>query len=97
MTACLTAAVAYALGDIEVRVGISLVAKWAVGQARHAPLVAGRERNPESVRCGVRQSVDAVGPEVMVLALFAVGYDRRAGRLEQGDRFPNCLLVVRPE
>ena len=41
--------------------------------------------------------MDAVGPEVVVLALFTVGDDRRSGRLELGDGVRDRRLVKRIE
>jgi hypothetical protein len=38
--------------------------------------MAGGERNAEAVRLGVLGSFDAVGPEVVVLALFTIGDHR---------------------
>ena len=64
-------------------------------QPRHAAHVAGGERDLEAVGRRVRQAVDAVGPEVVVLALLAVGDDRRAGRLELLDRVADRLVVER--
>ena len=42
----------------------------------------GGERNAEAVGRRVLQALDAVGPEVVVLALLAVGDHRRAGGFE---------------
>ncbi len=82
-------------GHVEVAVGVPLVAERAGGQPRHPADVAGRERDLEAVRGGVRQPVDAVRPEVVVLPLLAVGDDRRAGGLEPRDRVADRLLVER--
>ena len=51
----------------------------------------------KAVRAHVRHAVDAVGPEVVVLALLAVGDHRRAGRLEALDRVPDGRVVQRLE
>src|SRR3954469_21893654 len=56
--------------------------EWAVHQAQHAARVTGREWNLESVRRCIGQSMHAVGPEIVVLSLFAVGDHGRAGRFE---------------
>ena len=72
-------------GDVQVAVRIALVAERAAGQPRHAAGMAGRERNLESVRGRVRQPVHAIGPEVVILPLLAVGDHRGARRLE-----PRC-------
>ena len=83
MIACLTGTVGVAPGDLEVGVGVAPVAEGAGRQPRHAARVAGGERNPEPVGGRVRQAVHAVGPEVVVLALLAVGDDGRPGGLER--------------
>ena len=57
--------------------------------------VARGERNLEAVGRGVGEPVHAVGPEVVVLALLAVGDDRRARRLEALDRVADGLVVER--
>jgi len=59
--------------------------------------MAGGERNPKTVRRGVREAVDRVGPEIVILALLAVGDHRRAGRLEPRDGVGNGVLVQRIE
>ena len=59
--------------------------------------MAGRERDLEAVRGRVRQPVDAVRPEVVVLPLLAVGDDRRAGGLEPLDGVADRLVVERVE
>src|SRR5262249_51859528 len=43
----------------------------------------------------VGQPLDGVGPEVVVLALLAVGDDRRAGGLEARDGVPDRLVIER--
>ena len=80
---------------VQVAVGVRLVAERPAGEPRHAADVAGRERDLEAVGGGVRQPVDAVGPEVVVLPLLAVGDDRRAGCLEPRDGVPDRLVVER--
>ena len=95
MTACFTGTVRVSQRHIEVAVGVALVAERAAGQARHAADMARRERDLEAVRRGVGKSVDAVGPEVVVLALLAVGDDRRAGGLELRDRVADGRVVQR--
>ena len=64
------------LGNIEVAIRINSVAKWPGSQARHPPHVTRGERNLETVRRGVVQTMHTVGPKVMILALLAVGDDR---------------------
>ena len=82
-------------GHVQVAVRVPLVAERPGRQPRHPADVAGRERDLEAVRGRVRQPVDAVGPEVVVLPLLAVGDDRRAGGLEPLDGVPDRLLVER--
>ena len=82
-------------GHVQVAVRVPLVAERPGRQPRHPADVAGRERDLEAVRGGVRQPVDAVGPEVVVLPLLAVGDDRRAGGLEPLDGVPDRLVVER--
>ena len=69
-------------GHVQVAVRVPLVAERPGRQPRHPADVAGREGDLEAVRGRVRQPVHAVGPEVVVLPLLAVGDDRRAGGLE---------------
>ena len=86
-----------ALRLLEEGVGVAGVAERTAGQAGHAPLVTGSERDPESLRAHVRQAVDAVGQEVVELALLAVGDHRRARRLEAPDRVADRVVVERVE
>src|SRR5438105_4382644 len=79
---------AYLQRHVQVAVRVRLVAERAAGQAKHAADVAGREGDLEAVGGRVGEPLDAVGPEVVVLALLAVGDDRRAGRLEARDGIP---------
>ena len=82
-------------GHVQVAVRVPLVAERAGRQPRHPADVAGRERDLEAVRGGVRQPVHAVRPEVVVLPLLAVGDDRRAGGLEPLDGVADRLVVER--
>ena len=58
---------------------------------------AGRERDLEAVGRRVRQAVDAVRPEVVILPLLAIGDDRRAGGLEPLDGVADRRVVERVE
>ena len=80
-------------GDRHVFVGVALVAEGTGGQPRHPAGVASGERDPEPVGGRVRQPVHGVGPEVVVLALLAVGHHGRPGRLELRDGVLNRGLV----
>src|SRR5688572_5333342 len=59
--------------------------------------MAGGKRDLKPLGSSVGKSVDGVGPEVMVLALLAVGDDGRPGRLEAGDRVADRGVVERIE
>ena len=85
------------LRDLEVAVRVALVAERARGQPRHATRVPGGERDLEAVGSGIRKPVDAVGPEVVVLPLLAVGDHRRPGRFEALDRVADRVVVERVE
>ena len=54
-----------------------------------------RERQFEPIRCGIRQPLDAVSSEVVILSLLPVGDNRRARGLEQLDRVPDGFIVKR--
>src|SRR5262249_3826946 len=64
---------------------------------QHPADVTGREGDREAVRRRVGQALHAVGPEVVILPLLAVGDHRRAGRLELRDRVADRLVVERLE
>ena len=57
--------------------------------------MAGRKGNLEAVRRGVGQPLNAVGPEVVILALLAVRDHRGAARLEARDGVPDGTVVKR--
>jgi hypothetical protein len=63
-------------GNIDEVVGVAFVAERAGGQAWHAACMTRCERNREPIRPSVAQAVYAVGPEIVVLALFPIGDDR---------------------
>jgi hypothetical protein len=52
-----------------------------------------RKRDLETVRGRVRKPVDAVRSEIVMLSLFAVGDDRRAGGFEPLDSVPDRFFV----
>ena len=52
-----------------------------------------RERDLETVRGHVRKPVDAVRREIVMLSLFAVRNDRRAGGFEQLDGVSNRIFI----
>ena len=86
-----------AQGHVQEAVGGQLVSERPGRQARHVAGVSGGEGNPETVRRGVGQPVHAVGPEIVILALLAVG-DRPASRsLRTLDGVANGVLVERIE
>lgn len=53
----------------------------------------GRKWNPESIWRSVRQPIDAIRPEIMILALLAIGDNRGTCRLKPFDRVPNRFVV----
>jgi hypothetical protein len=55
------------------------------------------KRQLESIRRDIRQPVYAVGREVMILSLLAVGDHRRARRLKTLDRVADRLVEQRVE
>ena len=81
--------------DVQIGVGIALVPERPARQARHPPRVTGGERNLEAVGRRVLQPVDTVGPEIVVLPLFAVGDDRGPRLLEPLDRVLDRRLIER--
>ena len=97
MTACLSGQMGVPLRDVEIAVRVPLVTERPGGQPRHAAGVSGGEWNLEAVGSGVGKPVDAVGPEVVILPLFAIGDDGRAGRFEPLDGVPDRVLVERIE
>ena len=52
-----------------------------------------RERDLETVRGRVRKPMDAVRREIVMLSLFAVRNDRRAGGFEQFDGVSNRIFI----
>src|SRR5688572_12817649 len=56
-----------------------------------------RKRNLEAIGGHVRQTVHAIGPEVVILPLLAIADDRRAGRLETDHSVPDSVFVQRLE
>src|SRR6185295_5206209 len=89
--------VGIAFGRVEITVGVALIAEWSGGQPRHPAGMSGAERKLEAVRSGVGQPVHAVGPEVVILPLFAISDDRRSSRLEPDDGVANRSFVQRIE
>ncbi len=83
-------------GKIEKAVRVTAISERPAREARPATGVT-NERKLESVRRQVGQTVDAVGSEVMILALFAVGDHRRTGRFEARDRVADRFFVERIE
>ena len=77
----------------EELVAAHAIAKGAPGETRHAAHMARREGDAEPVRRGVGEPVDAVGPEVVILPLLAIGDDGGAGGLERHDGLADRLLV----
>ena len=82
-------------GRVEIAVRVGLVVEGPARQPKHAPRVTRREGNLEAVGSRVREPMNAIRPEIMVLALLAVRDHRRSGRLELRDRVSNGRIVQR--
>ena len=82
-------------GHLEIAVRVGVIAERAAGEAKHAAGVARREGNLETVRSGVGKSLDAIRPEVVVLALLTVRNHRRSGDLELRDCVANGRVIQR--
>ena len=54
-----------------------------------------REWQFKPVRCGIRQTLDAVSCEVVILSLLPVSDNRRARGLELLDRVPDGFFIKR--
>jgi len=80
------------LCHIKIAIGVDFVAKRAPRQAWHPPHVTCRERDLEPIRRGIVQSMDGIGPEVVILALFVCN-DRGARCLELLDRVRNRIFI----
>ena len=72
-------------GLLQVAVCIMFIAKRPACETRHAAGVAVGERNAKAVRRCIRKTLHRVGPEIVVLALLAVGNDRRPAGFEARD------------
>jgi hypothetical protein len=55
--------------------------------------MSGGERDLETVRCGIGEVLDTIGPEIVVFTLLAVRDDGRPCGLELLDRVANGLVV----
>ena len=82
-------------GHLEIAVRVGVIAERAAGEAKHAAGMARREGNLETVRSGVGKSLDAIRPEVVVLALLTVRNHRRSGDLELRDCVANGRVIQR--
>src|SRR5688500_3994502 len=82
-------------GHLEVAVRVGVIAERTAGEAKHAPGMARRKRNLEAVRSGVGKALDAIRPEVVVLALLTVRDHRRSRGLELRDRVANGRVIQR--
>ncbi len=79
--------------EIQIPVRVALVTKWLGHQPQHPPGVTRCEGDLEAIRARILESMDAVRPEIMILALLAIGYHRRAGGFELLDRLARSLFV----
>ena len=80
----------------QIVVGVRAIAERPPGEPRPLAGVAG-ELELEPIGREVLQPVDAVGGEVVVLALLAVGDHRRAGLFEEPDGLADRGLIERVE
>ena len=78
---------------VQVAIGIPTIPERASGQPGHSALVSRGERDTEAIGSGIGQTLDAVGPEVLIFALFTIRDDRRTGCLELSDSLADCLVV----
>ncbi len=78
---------------IQIAIRVPLIAERPGRKARHSSDVSGAKGDLESVGCGVRKAVDAVGPEIVVLPLLPVRDHGGSGGLELLDGIPRGLLV----
>jgi hypothetical protein len=75
--------------------------KEAIGRHRpgrqpwHVADMAGGKGNFETIRRGVGKSVYAIGPEIVIFSLLAVGNYGRTCRFETLDGVPNSFLIER--
>src|SRR5271165_1721494 len=70
-------------------------AKRTTCQPRPPPSVSRREWQFESIRCGIRQPLDAICREVVILSLLSISDNRRACGLKLFDRLPDGFVVKR--
>src|SRR5687767_15138946 len=64
-------------------------------EAWHPANVAGGEGDAKAVWRGIGQTLDAIGPKVMVFTLLPVGNDRRSCRFELGNCVFNSFCIKR--
>ena len=84
-------------GNIEIAVRVAAVAERPAVSRGMRRVWPARTGCLKPVRRRVGQAVHAVGPEVVVLALLAVGDHRRARRFEPLDRVADRFFVERIE
>src|SRR5665213_18283 len=81
-----------ALGHIQVAIRGKFVPKWSAGEPRHSADMPGGEWDLESIWRRVGQSMYAIRPEVLILALLAVRDDWGTGRLKLLDGVSNSFI-----
>src|ERR1700730_842371 len=74
-------------------VSIHQETKRTAYQPRPPASVSSREWQFESIRCGIRQPLDTVSREVVILSLLPVGDDGRACGLKLLDRLTDGFVV----
>ena len=71
--------------DVKEAIGRHFVSERPGRQPRHVADMAGGKWNFETIRRGVGKSVHAIGPEIVIFSLLAIGNYGRACRFEALD------------
>src|ERR1700722_12805311 len=79
---------------LKIAIRTPLVAERPGCKTRNPADVASRERYLKTVGRGIRHSLDAVSPEIVILPLFSIRDNRGAGCFEPPDGVLDRLLVV---
>src|ERR1700730_14548263 len=84
-------------GDVQVGVRVPPITEGTARESRQAARMTVRERNYETVRGRVRESMHAVGAEIVMLPLFAVRHNRRASGFKPFNGVSNGIFIERME
>src|ERR1700680_2715196 len=84
-------------GDVQITVCVPPVTERAAREPRQAARMTVRERNYETIRGGVRKPMHAVRAEIVILLLFAVRNNRRAGGFKPFNGVSNGIFIERVE